>query len=502
MVAVAGAIGQALELVAAPAGLQQARSRDFPEDVTQMLRLVAGDAGTLEQAVIEANETEESVREAAEFFVLQVCFTPGIDSYRVLAANREDAISRIREHYRLLVRWLHPDRNPDAWQTVYLDRVNKAWRDLRDPDERAEYDRLGPDHEAAEAAAPVNQMPMGAAAATSIEVGSGKRVSARTMRQLPAVVLSGLLGLAVVVLGLMYADYEADQRARQALPVDASEQVDPVPDKPPVRARPSARTAIVPTQIPADPALSSGASGIAEPAPDLAASVIESTPSPALAQGTQSVAKDRADIPATEPVKAAEVGPLAAATIGADASSGGSEAPPESAPPVVQTVVNPVERRQNGSAQVVEPATPISSELTSGISPGATPVAASGNRMDPMPGDAVDLLLEKFRAAYDEGNLIDLMALFTRDARNIVAGSKLLADDYRELFATSSARALSLTDMSWWREGEQVVVIARFNAEITPSGRLRARRIGGDIRFELRREDGEVRIARIRHQVQ
>lgn len=502
MVAVAGAIGQALELVAAPAGLQQARSRDFPEDVTQMLRLVAGDAGTLEQAVIESNETEESVREAAEFFVLQVCFTPGIDSYRVLAANREDAISRIREHYRLLVRWLHPDRNPDAWQTVYLDRVNKAWRDLRNPDERAEYDRLGPDHEAAEDAAPVNQMPMGTVAAASIAVGSGKRVSARTMRQLPAVVLSGLVGLAVVVLGLMYADYEADHRARQALAVGAFEQADPVPDKPPVRAMPSVRDEMESTPNPTDPASAAGASDILQSAADLAASVSEPMPAPGVDQGTQSFANDRADIPVAEPVKAAEVAPLAAATIEADASSGGGEASPESASPVVQTVANPVERRQNASAQVVEPATPIASELTSGIGPGVAPVAAPGNRMDPMPGDAVDRLLEKFRVAYDEGNLIDLMALFTRDARNIVAGSKLLADDYRELFASSSARALSLTDMSWWREGEQIVVIARFDAAIKPSGRLRARRIGGDIRFELRREDGEVRIARIRHQVQ
>ncbi len=502
MVAVAGAIGQALELVAAPAGLQQARSRNFPDDVTQMLRLVAGDAGTLEQVVIASNETEDSVREAAEFFVLQVCFTPGIDSYRVLAANREDTTSRIREHYRLLVRWLHPDRNPDAWQTVYLDRVNRAWRDLRNPEERAEYDRLGPDHEAAEAADPINKMPIGAEAA-GIAVESGKRVSARTMRQLPAVVLGGLVVLAVVVLGLMYADYQADHRARQALAFSASEEVDPTPDKPPARVPPSVRAEMVPTPLPAEPSSTSAASDIAVPAPELAATVIEPapTPTPVLDQNMPSAPNGRAEVAGAEPVKAPGVESLTPVTTLADAF-GRRDPSAESATRAEQVAALPVQGSQNTSAPSVDAVAPTPSILTSGVVPDVAPVATAGNQLDPMPGEAVDRLLEKFRRAYDEGNLIGLMALFTRDARNIADGSKTLADDYRELFATSSARALSLTDMSWWREGEQIVVIARFNAAIKPSGRPRARQIGGDIRFELRREDGEVRIARIRHQVQ
>ncbi len=498
MVAVAGAIGQALELVSAPAGLQEARGRDFPDDMTAMLRLVAGDAATLEQAVIESNETEESIREAAEFFVLQVCFTPGIDSYRVLGVNRDEPTARIREHYRLLVRWLHPDRNSDAWQTVYLDRVNKAWRDLRDPESRAEYDRLGPDHEEAEAADPVNKMPMGVAAASTLAVGAGKRVSARTMRQLPTVVMAGLGVFAAVVLALMYADYQADRQARHAVspaPVAPAGQSDQQRAR---SAKPMVQTA------------SSGSALEPEPAAPGDAQIDADSNSEPVAAVHPEAAAAVVSVPATADTLEAVVRPLAAASPAVQkaeppAATLRTESEPAATAPLPSGVGEPAP----ASVAVTAPgdtgpaSDPPTSVSTVATNPDAkAPVTVISNRMDPMPGDTVDRLLEQFRRAYDEGNLIGLMALFTRDARNTAKDSKLLADDYRELFATSSARTLSLSDMSWWREGEQVVVIARFNAAITSSGRPRARRIGGDIRFELRREDGEVRIARIRHQVQ
>src|SRR5690606_28287557 len=54
--------------------------------------------------------------------------------------------SLLRDHHRLLLRWLHPDRSgPDAqWESAMATRVNQAWNQLRTAPARAEYDATLP----------------------------------------------------------------------------------------------------------------------------------------------------------------------------------------------------------------------------------------------------------------------------------------------------------------------------------------------------------------------
>src|SRR5690606_22492284 len=107
-----------------------------------LLRLAGGDADLAERGARASGETPEVVSEAAAFFLQQVLFAPDADSYRVLGVAPEAPTELIKRHYRLLVRWLHPDRHAgDAWESLYADRVNRAWQNLRHPDKRAEYDR-------------------------------------------------------------------------------------------------------------------------------------------------------------------------------------------------------------------------------------------------------------------------------------------------------------------------------------------------------------------------
>ena len=37
--------------------------------------------------------------------------------------------SEMREHMRWLMHWLHPDSNPDEWESVFAERVLQAWRE-------------------------------------------------------------------------------------------------------------------------------------------------------------------------------------------------------------------------------------------------------------------------------------------------------------------------------------------------------------------------------------
>jgi hypothetical protein len=146
---------------------------------------------------------------------------------------------------------------------------------------------------------------------------------------------------------------------------------------------------------------------------------------------------------------------------------------------------------------------PLPSSITLPATNHATAEADAGSDAESVFEEAVVTdVVQRYRHAYDEGDLVGLMALFTRDARNMPDGSQYLVETYRELFKTSRSRSLSLSDVSWWQDGDAIAVVASFDAAITPLGRARPRRIGGDIRFDLRREDGEVRIARVRHQTQ
>jgi ketosteroid isomerase-like protein len=467
----AGMMAQALALLDRPAALPAARVARFPHDITALIRVVAGDAVTIERAAAATGESEAVLREAAEFFLLQVCFTPGIDSYRVLAANRDDATSRIREHYRLLVRWLHPDRNTDAWQTVFLDRVNRAWRDLRGSDERALYDRHVFPPADADAESPlVAGVPR---AVIGIAPSRGSRfVSARTMRRLPALVLGGLGSVAASVLVLMYATRD------RAAPL------------------PGAPTAVLAETRAVD---STAAAATASPAAVLpVAAETDAIVDPVMSSGEE-VAPVAAAAPGTETgAPAAVVASPAARTTRSGAVAAPPPVSPGDPPRAASVAAAPIALR--GSPRVERAAATLAAaELLPRPAPVSVELPASDALSDQR---SVDEVLRAFRSAYDEGDLIRLMALFTRDARNLAQGSRHLADEYRELFETSQQRRLSLHDMSWWREGDVVAVVATFDAAVTPIGRRAARRIGGDIRFELRQEDGAVRIARIRHQTQ
>ncbi len=504
----ASAVSLALALVRAPAGVNAARAARFSKDVTAVLRLVAEDAATTQQMMVATGASAAELREAAEFYLLQVCFMPGIDSFRVLAANRDDVTTHIRDHYRLLVRWLHPDRNSDPWQTVFLDRVNRAWRDLRGSEERAEYEHnVPPGVEHGDAPLLAAGLPL---TVTGLGSGTlGKRISARTMRRLPGMVLAGLGTFAVLVLAVMYlahdgrpvaeSGYEATETPNAAaVPASSRFVRTPKPDAGVVSSVDVVESAAV--ESTASVAATAAADQVEPPAaaPELASTQppsVEKPLAPTLAKRQVMPRRNDADLSQSPPGTAVEPPPAVADVVGAaPAASTRLERQDSAVSPKV------------GEAVVASPASSIASADATSLPQDAYP-AASGPVVAASAGAGVDQLLvddllERFRSAYSDGDLIGLMALFTRDARNIAQGSKRLADDYRELFRTSRARQLSLHDMTWWREGDMVAVVASFDAAITPLGRARPKHIGGDIRFELRHEDGEVRIARIRHQAQ
>ena len=114
------ALQQALRLREQPDRLTDLQRAPLPPEMTMLIRIATGDAA--------ASDDEQS---AAAAFLQQVCLHADADARRCLALQAHDDQVTARTHHRLLIKWLHPDRNPGA--QLLAERVNSAWTALKNP---------------------------------------------------------------------------------------------------------------------------------------------------------------------------------------------------------------------------------------------------------------------------------------------------------------------------------------------------------------------------------
>jgi hypothetical protein len=144
MMGEATALRVALELMHLPSQVLHANSRPIPDGMLILLRVAAGDENAIKRAAELTGRAEHVIREAAAFFIEQILFSPGGDSYRVLGANSDAASEDLRRNMILLLKWLHPDvQHQGGRQTersIFARKVALAWDDLKTPQRRAAYD--------------------------------------------------------------------------------------------------------------------------------------------------------------------------------------------------------------------------------------------------------------------------------------------------------------------------------------------------------------------------
>ncbi|MFZ9362747.1 MAG: J domain-containing protein, partial [Arenimonas sp.] len=114
------ALQQALRLRGQPDLLTSLQRAPLPPDMTGLIRIVTGESA--------ATDAERS---AAAAFLEQVCLHAGAEPRRCLALQAHDDLVTARSHHRLLIKWLHPDRNPGTQDLA--ERVNSAWTALKNP---------------------------------------------------------------------------------------------------------------------------------------------------------------------------------------------------------------------------------------------------------------------------------------------------------------------------------------------------------------------------------
>ncbi|MGQ0800774.1 MAG: DnaJ domain-containing protein [Pseudomarimonas sp.] len=133
--------GEALHLALAlhrqPALNAECRTQQLPHDIIELLRIASGQAEAIAAAVMATQASAEELREAARFYVEQQLLARESegDPWRVLGVHPGADAQQVREHRRLLVGLVHPDRSAD-WAAAYSDRVNRAWKMLKSPESR------------------------------------------------------------------------------------------------------------------------------------------------------------------------------------------------------------------------------------------------------------------------------------------------------------------------------------------------------------------------------
>lgn len=132
----------AIDLMHVPSQVRLFRSEPLPDGVPLLLRVAAGDEETERAAAELVGRSRETVRRASTFFIEQILFASGADSYRVLGAHPQASAGELRRNLALLLRWLHPDLDPQGRRSMFIGKVTTAWNDLKTPERRAAYDDL------------------------------------------------------------------------------------------------------------------------------------------------------------------------------------------------------------------------------------------------------------------------------------------------------------------------------------------------------------------------
>ncbi len=486
------ALDLALALHAAPQRIGEVRQRPLPTGISSLLRLALAHAETVAQAVSATAQPAQVLVEAARFFIeqLMLCRECEADPWRVLGVVPGAAREQIREHHQLLVRLVHPDRSDD-WATAYADRVNKAWRQLRDDDERAallERASLAAgdavarmDASDAWQAHPPRPVRTGPAMRAPIDsVAPPPRAS---FLRVSGIVTSGVLALAVT----FWLGYRGGlDPTPDPTSGDRSEPVAAVFDTPAIAeapgvSQPAATTVIEPANVTPEP---------------MAIVVPEHRSPPAPAPPAAAVQTGPATISRVPTTKRHE--PTATQTTSSPLIATNKRAPPSTVPVPAASVAQPgvvAASSHEPTAMPVaaaEPAPPNPPVLATTTTDADVPIA------DPAPGrDDTMALLDRYAVSYALGDLNGLLELFAREVHNDPRSVALIAGEYSRLFGSTNNREIRLHDLRWRNVGDRVAGEARFEASYQRNGRNRRHTVSGRIAFELIHDAGQSRLLRL-----
>ena len=129
MIAWRTAMEQVFILQNNPDAIYDMRTAPLPEGISTLMRL-ASNPGDLLNDVSQTLAIEAEVLQShISDYLVAMCFFPNAQPARILGLNNAKNIPLAKEHHRLLLKWLHPDKNPE--HKLYAEQVNRAWAWLK-----------------------------------------------------------------------------------------------------------------------------------------------------------------------------------------------------------------------------------------------------------------------------------------------------------------------------------------------------------------------------------
>ena len=120
------ALRNAVTLYRQPVQARSLERQALPEGIAQLLRIAAEGEATAAQFSAGAGSTPSELHAATIFYLQTIVFHHSASDPRLLALSIPIDKARLKEHKRLILKWLHPDRNHNSWESKLFLRVQAA----------------------------------------------------------------------------------------------------------------------------------------------------------------------------------------------------------------------------------------------------------------------------------------------------------------------------------------------------------------------------------------
>lgn len=451
------ALDEALLLKQNPDRLFFQQQLPLPNGIAQLIR-IAIDPGSVSISQAQRQDfNDEQIKAAAAAYLKGVCLFPGSQGLRVLGLNDASDNKIMLEHRRLLLKWLHPDRNPENRHLA--ERVNRAWA----------LQKAG-QIESVIAQNPSDFVPPEVIAAPK----------ARSTRF--PVFLAGIAAL-VGVLWLFSRMPDTTEYLGGSLSGNEKPQKPKIetalPDLTTRQWGESATQTLAPAESTAI------ADAPSEPAPIAVA--------PPTIQTAAPVKSDVISLPdqtAVKPVVASIPKPASKAT--PEQKTQARASTPLPAKPVPKGVVKAVPEPTN-----IKTPGPIVMPPQAKAAVAVAPPAASNPLATEITAATSQDALKRFLQMYRAGNLDVFMTQFSADAKNNRGGRDAIKEDYARLFLQSKRRDLEFSQAQWQPMPGGIRFKANYRSKVLYEGDLVAERNSGRIEMVFRMDSGQLRIASI-----
>jgi hypothetical protein len=450
------AIDQALLLQQNPGLAEEFKRNALPDGMATLIRLVSDEGGRRRDLAVMLGIDEGVLQAAAIGYIQIVCLYPGSAEARSLGLNSANDLKAAKEHHRLLLKWLHPDRNPDHRELA--ERVNRSWSTIKKGNQ---------DHDPAASLAAVDP-------------------DYREVAPMPAsgrfpLFLWGVAGLSVLLLILsLLPDAEiyvgSDETAQESLLDGTRSASIPEPLDPEDESRIDALKASF--EAP-EPAVAAKSAAMPE------STAVSTRPIPEVKPANaKAVTNSLATMPAVGAKSSVVPAPV-------------PKVPAQSAPTAsaksVPAVSNPVAAVKPAKPVVAEAAVPEMQQAPAQ----AVAVAAAEQPAINLTTAGQALMLE-FRRSYGAGQINPFMALFTANARNERGGRQAIYEDYAKFFESSSSRKINFSNIDCRPASRRITCSADYAASVKRKGKLLPETVKGRIELQMSSVDDRLLIDRIR----